>query len=369
MKVRLSNLALLVAAGALVACSKKVPEPQGKAVVVATKGETPADIAKKEVAADEAARTGEGKLDPNDPKHGQRKLMGLDTPVFVDGAQVAVLRYGDLTGVKAEELEGGAKRYRLYDYLKTIGVAPEQVKSVHFHANADRIGSVEGGELLKQKDRFKFQFVGGDTGAPLVRWDTDGLKNDFVVHEIRKMTVYVKEASPAIDKEKQCHVGNDGQCSDAIPYAKGDAAKGTRIYVDGKMVGFVKRRNVGETMAVGSDKFSVEKLVASFGVDTSAIKGVELVAGDDIIARADKIAPSLTFTLPKHGHGKVRVHVPTELQAKDSSSQERDALVSSVLVYKTTKPAARELSAISEDTDMSVLLASSAPAAQGRGER
>ena len=367
MNARLSTLALLVAAGALVACSKKVPEPS-KAVAV-TKTDKPADIAKKEVAADEAARTGEGKLDPNDPKHGQRKLMGLDTPVFVDGVQVAVLRYGDLTNVKPEELEGGAKRYRLYDYLKAIGVAPEQVKSVHFHANADRIGSLEGSELLKQKDRFKFQFVGGDTGAPLTRWDTDGLKNDFVVHEIRKMTIYVKEASPAIDKEKQCHVGNDGQCSDAIPYAKGDAAKGTRIYVDGKMVGFVKRRNVGESMAVGSDKFSVEKLVSSFGVDTSSIKGVELVAGDDIIARADKIAPSLTFTLPKHGHGKVRVHVPTELQAKDSSSQERDALVSSVLVYKTTKPAARELTAISEDTDMSVLLASSAPAAQGRGER
>ena len=104
---------------------------------------------------------------------------------------------------EAEELEGGARRYRLYDYLKAIGVAPEQVKSVHFHANADRIGSLEGAELLKQKDRFKFQFVGGDTGAPLTRWDTDGLKNDFVVHEIRKMTIYVKEASPAIDKEIQ----------------------------------------------------------------------------------------------------------------------------------------------------------------------
>jgi hypothetical protein len=371
----LRQLSLVCVAGALVACSKKAPEPQ-KSVVP-----SPAAQAKAQAAAEgQGSVGGDGKLDPNDPKHGQRKLMGLDTPVFVDGVEVAVLRYGDMAPIKSEELEGGARRYRLYDYLKSIGVAPESIKSVHVHANNDRIGSVEGSELLKDKDRFKFQFVSGDTGAPLARWETDGLKNEFSVHEIRKMTIYVKKPSPAIHPEKQCHVGPDGDCSDAIPYATGDAAKGTRVYVDGKMVGFVKRRQIGEALAMGDTaegehKFSVAKLVTSFGVDASGIKAVELVAGDDVIARANdqqwsKLAPTVYFTLPKHNHGKVRVHVPAEIQAQDGA-KDRDALVSSVLVYKSIKPASRELSAISEDTDMSVMLASSAPASQGlgRGER
>lgn len=361
------------------ACSKKTAEPK-KSVIAAPP--SPAAEAKAQAEAEgKGSVGGDGKLDPNDPKHGQRKLMGLDTPVYVDGAEVAVLRFGDMAPIKAEELEGGAKRYRLYDYLKAIGVAPESVKSIHVHANNDRIGSVEGSELLKDKDRFKFQFVSGDTGAPVARWETDGLKNEFSVHEIRKMTVYVKRPSPAIDMAHQCHVGADGACSDAIPYATHEPAKGTRVYVDGKMVGFVKRRQIGDALAMGDTaegehKFSVAKLVTSFGVDPNGIKSVELVAGDDVVARADaqawsKLAPTVFFTLPKHNHGKVRVHVPAEIQARAEGAKDRDALVSSVLVYKSIKPAARDLSAISEDTDMSVMLASTTPSSQGlgRGER
>ena len=362
----------LVVAGA-VACSKKTPEP------------TPA-IAKASPAKAEAAPAigGDGKLDPNDPKHGTRKLIGLDAPVFVDGVQVAVLRAGEMPAITPIELEGGGKRYKVYDYLKGIGVDPETIKSVHFHGNADRIASIEGSELRKEKDRFVFSYISGDTGTPLQKWDTDGLKNEFVIHEIRRVTVYVKKASPAIHKTKQCHVGADGDCSDAIPYSDGQVAKGTRVYLDGKMVGFVKRRQVTDAMMVGpaaadpsETKYSVAKLLAGMGVDPNGVKTVELMAGDDVIARATgeqfvTLAPQTNFTLPKHNHGKVRVHVPAELQAKAPGVTDRDALVSAVLLYKNTAPTTtRELVAISEDTDLSVQLAAidDARGRLGRGEQ
>lgn len=371
-------IAIAIASSSLLACSKKAPEPastgpaktaapyvypNAAALAAATKAEAP------------GATSPDGKLDPNDPKHGSRKLMGLDVGVFVDGVQTSVLRYGDLPVIPSVTLEGGAVRYKLTDYVKAIGVAPESIKSVHLHGNNDRIASVEGSELLKDKNRFQFQFLSGTTGSPVVRWDTEGLKNEFVVHEIRKVTIYVKKASALIDLKKNCHVGADGACSDAVPYASGDAVKGTRVYVDGKMVGFVKRRQLADSLimgdtATGDRKYNVAKLVAEMGVDTTGIKAVDLVAGDDVIAHADgakfaTLAPDLFFTLPKHNHGKVRVHVPADMQAtQEPAASDKDALISSIQVFKSTKPASRELTAISEDTDLSVQLASNSASAR-----
>ncbi len=365
-------MVVMAAAAALCACSRKAPEPVS--TKVDAKPSTP--VAAAPATADDGS--GQGKLDPNDPKHGTRRLKGLDTPVFVDGVQTAVLRAGELPILPRIELEGGAVRYRLYDYLKAIGVTPEKVQSIHLHGNQDRIASIEGSELLKQKDRFQFQFQSTTSGLPLQEWETEGLKNEFVSNEIRRVTVYVAKKSPAIHPTKKCHLGPDGDCSDAIPYAEGEVAKGTRVYVDGKMVGFVKRRAIGDAVAMGDNaagehQFSVTKLVTSMGVDLTGLQSVELVAGDDVIARASgddwkRLSPTINFTLPKHNHGKVRVHVPAEFQAHEDGVQDHDALVSAVLVYKSTKPTNRDLVAISENTDLSVQLAS-IDDARGRGER
>ncbi|MBX3203425.1 MAG: hypothetical protein KF764_00090 [Labilithrix sp.] len=370
----------MVVAGVLVgalACSKKTPEP-----TAVTKPAPPA--LPPAAAAAEAAIGGDGKLDPNDPKHGTRKLMGLDAPVFVDGKQIAVLRAGEMPALKPIELEGGGRRYKIYEYLEGIGVAPASIKSVHFHGNNDRIASLEGSELRKEKDRFLFSYISGNTGTPLQKWDTDNLKNEFVIHEIRRVTIYVKKPSPAIHPQRQCHVGADGDCTDAIPYADGQIAKGTRVYVDGKMVGFVKRRNVSDDMMTGAaaadpseTKYAIAKLLAGMGVDYAGADSVEIMAGDDVIARATgekfaALASQTNFTLPKHNHGKVRLHVPAEIQAQEPGVTDRDALVSAVLVYKSTKPATkRDLVTISEDTDLSVQLAAidDARGRLGRGEQ
>lgn len=361
MSLRSFIVVVSVLASVSLACSKK-----------ATRAPAPAPIAKAVTIDDEPG----AKLDPNDPKHGTRKLMNLDAPVYVDGAQVGVLRYGDLAIAPASMLGENTPMYRVYDYVKSLGVAPESMKSVHFHGNNDRISSIEGSELLKEKDRFQFKFSDETTGAALQRWDTEGLKNEFVGHEFRRVTIYVHKAAPAIHPQRRCHLAADGECTDQIPYAQGDAAKGTRVYVDGKMVGFVKRRQVGGSMLLGDNAegehmFSVAKLVASFGVDLTNVKAVELVAGDDVIGRADRLAADLSFTLPKHNHGKVRVHVPASMQAQDVSPTDRDALVSSVVVFKNVTPPRRELSAISEETDLSVQVASVGTDARdghGRGE-
>jgi hypothetical protein len=375
------QIALVGVAMTALGCSKKTPEPTpAPAKPVATSALPAAEKAAADVSGDNA-----GRLDPNDPRHGTRKLMGLDAPVYVDGTQVAILRYGELPPIPVIELEGNGKRFKLYEYLKGVGIAPETIKSVHLHGNSDRIASIEGSELRKEPNRFQFSFISGDTGTPLQKWDTEHLKNEFVIHEIRRVTVYVKKPVPAIHPTRQCHVGADGDCSDEIPYATGQVAKGTRVYVDGKMMGFVKRRQMGDALIVSppgtpaeDTRYSVAKLVAQMGVDPASIKTAELVAGDDVIARAERakgdqlatFESQTYFTLPKHNHGKVRVHVPAELQSREAASTDRDALVSAVLLYRSTTPPKRDLVAISEDTDLSVQLAAvdDARGRLGRGE-
>ncbi|MFO0742551.1 MAG: hypothetical protein U0270_42150 [Labilithrix sp.] len=354
-------LALTVLSGTF-ACSKKAAEPT-KTESVATKPVLPA------AQAAEKAMANDGKLDPNDPKHGTRKLMGLDAPVYVDGAQAGVFRAGELM-VPSRTTESGDIRWNLHDYLASIGVDMAALKSVHMYGNGDRIASLEGSEIRKDKSRFEVAFSSGDTGSPVARWTVEGLKNEFMVHEIRRIAVYVKKAPASINMTKQCHTSADGDCTAEIPYSDGVVAKGTRIYVDGKMVGFVKRRQVTDAMIVGApaadpsnNKYAVAKLLSAMNVDLTSVKTIEVMAGDDVIARATgerflAKGTDTTFSLPSHNHGKIRVHVPVEFQAQGSDVKDRDGLVSAVLVYKSAAPKnLRELTAISEDTDTSVQVA------------
>src|SRR5688500_4350579 len=113
--------ALLLVSGAFVGgatgCSRKPAEP-AKATSTSTK---PA----KSVAKTTEIYEQPGAFDANDPKHGTRKLMNLDAPVYVDGVQTSVLRYGDLVIKPFTILEGETPSYRIYDYVTSIGLAPE----------------------------------------------------------------------------------------------------------------------------------------------------------------------------------------------------------------------------------------------------
>ena len=327
-------------------------------------------VAAPAVAADEIAENDTKEARAASAAHGTRRLLNLDAPVFVDGAPVAVLRYGDLPNLPREALEGGTPSFRLVDYLAAIGVAPASVRSVHLHGNNDRIASVEGKELAREPGRFTFTFSSQTTGNPVQRWDTEGLANEFVVHEIRKVSIFVKKAPVAVHPRLRCHLGADGACTQEVPYAEAEPGKGTRLVVDGRMLGVVKRRQLGDNLVLGASAgddtlYSVALLARSFGA-SGRVAAVELVSGDEVVARADaaqwtRLAKTLAFTLARHQHGKVRVRVPAELQAPHedgSPARDEDALVSAIHVYRTTTPAPRPLARISPETDLAVRLAS-----------
>ena len=348
----LSTFGIVLLAG-LAACSKKAPATNAQAQAAAVKAGGQGD--------------GNGNQAPPDGVHGTRKMKGIDVPVFVDGSEVAVLRYGEMPAIDNVGT-AHSEAFRVSDYLRGVGVAPESVKSVYFYDGTNRVGSIEGSELAAGKDRFTFHFASGDAGNAETLWDTVGLKNTFIVHEIRKVVIFVAKAPPAIDKKLQCVLSQDGHCSEDVPYAPSpELAKGTRIYLDGKMVGYVKRRMLSNstimgTTSNGEDEYSLAKFMASLGVDNSKVQSVDLVAGDDVIARADasewsKDGANVFFTLQKHEHGKGHMHVPSAMQAKGASA-DKDAMATAVLVRVAAPASKREVVAISEETEMSAKLAS-----------
>lgn len=349
----LRNAGVIVLLSVLSACSKKAPttnaQPQTKTAIgsIGGKGD------------------GNGNGAPPDGLHGTRKMKGIDVPVYVDGSEIAVLRYGETPSLENVGTPS-ATAFRIYDYLRASGVAVDAIKTIYFYDTTNRIGSIDGSELRADKNRFAFHFSSSESGNAETLWDTVGLKNNFIVHEIRKMVIFVAKPAPAIDKKLSCVLADDGHCSEDVPFATPELAKGTRVYLDGHMVGYVKRRMLANSTIIGKstdgEHYSLAKFMTSLGVDSSKVKSVELVAGDDIIARADsnewaKDGSNLYFTLQKHEHGKGHMHVPAGMQI-DPAKGDRDALATAVLVHQATAASNREVVAISDETDMSARLAS-----------
>jgi hypothetical protein len=286
--------------------------------------------------------------------HGLRKQKNLDVPVFVDGKEVSVLRFGELPpGVEAiaksasEDPNQRVRFYRISDYLKAIGVNVARVKAVHFADKALRIASVEGNELRADKDRFVFDFLETTTGMPMQSWKTTGLKNRMKIDAILAVNVFVEKTPMAIDPGQRCYL-DDGDCMPVARFTSEDLMKGTRVYSDGKLVGYVKRRLLADSTLAGKNDrgettFSFDKYLASLGIETDNAKSVRLLAGDDVVASATAKqwaadADKLSFYLVPHSHGKVRGNVPADLQKADPAATDRDVQITAIQVFNRKEP-------------------------------
>jgi hypothetical protein len=299
--------------------------------------------------------------------HGLRKQKNLDVPVFVDGAEVSVLRFGELppgiTPVAKPASEDPNQRprfYRISDYLRAIGVNVERVKAIHFADKGLRIASIEGSELRADKDRFVFDFLETTTGMPMQSWKTTGLKNLLKIDDIMGMNVFVEKTPMTIDKGLRCYV-DDGECMPVARFASGDLMKGTRVYSDGKLVGYVKRRLLADSTlagktASGETTFSFEKYLASLGIKSANAKEIRILAGDDVVASATAKEwaadeAKLSFYLVPHAHGKVRGTIPADLQKGQSGATDRDVQVTAIQVFTHKEPRSVPVVAVDDAFD------------------
>jgi hypothetical protein len=302
------------------------------------------------------------KADEKEGPHGSRKQKDVDVPVYVDGKPIATLRYGELPAslegrVLSDHPTAGARYYRIRDYLAANGVDPARVRTIHLRGNGNRISSLDGDELARDPARFVFDFMEKDTGIARLRWDTTGLRNTFRIEEIRGLFVYVDKPVPALAGSRSCYVV-DGDCSETVPYADGEFGKGTRVYLDGKLVGQVKRRRLTDDLIVGRDdekrdRFDLAKFLQSVGVDVVHAARVELVAGDALVGRgagSDLLRPDrrATFVLPAHQHGRVLLSIPNSWTGEEDATVSRETQVTAVLIYRSAVPTKRSLTRLSD---------------------
>jgi hypothetical protein len=356
--VAVTALALFSAAPA---CTKRAPEPAAQVqapvtpVVVAssTKQESaPAPAASAPVV------------------HGLRKERATDPPVYVDGVQVGVMRWSELPPNLPEiERPGSDSKqfHRLADYVAAFGVDLSKVKGVQIGGARRTWGSLTGAELTKRKDELLFHFSKHWGGKPIVDWDTTYLQDPAKIDYFTTLAIYVKKPVPKLDPVHHCFLGDtpddsENICSDKVPYVENEMPKGTRVYVDGKLTHVVKRRLVSDeliTEGKGTDspRYSLARYLDSAGINSKAVKGVELVSIDDrFVSRAigeqwKRDAKDMSFSLIPHQHGKVKAFAPNDTLSTLGPPEADGAVVNAVLVYRNaTPPADRYLFKLDEET-------------------
>jgi hypothetical protein len=280
-------------------------------------------------------------------QHGQGQGRNRETAVYVDGKPLGVMRYLELPAsmtpmaVKAVDGLDIPRYYRLYDYVKALGVDVKKVSMVHLYGSHDRVAMIGGVELEKLKDRLVFDFTMQTGGKARCRWSTAGLRVGTHIDVIQTVTIYVDKPPPSYNDDEGTLEFTPGQPIEGIPYGIDQLVpKGTRVYVDGRLAGWVKRRTLSDKLiAPGSEKknvrFALTAYLESLGVDWKSARAVDFIARDDVATRVagTKLDDGTDwyFTMPRRNSGQALGHFPGDKLAK----------LSAIELYVKTAPPAR----------------------------
>jgi len=287
-------------------------------------------------------------LPPDTQRHGEGQGRMREPAVYVDGKPIGVLRAQEMPPSVKPRVEADIdgmdvpRYFRLYDYVAALGVDIAKIKTIQLYGSHERVAMIDGDELEKFKSALVFDYSQVNRGKARCRWYVKDLRTRTHIDVILAMTIYVDKEPPTYDR-KGGGLLLDGKVVDGIPYSDDDALpKGTRVYVDGRLTGWVKRRTLADKLiAPGTDPrdphFSVAAYLSSLGVNVSAAKTVDFLQGDDLVARIDAKSlddgTSFFFTLPRKSKGKVLEHFPGDHTAK----------VSAVEIFTKASPPARSV--------------------------
>lgn len=334
----LSTFAVIaVAASALVVgCAQKRAQPVAKTAAptqAATTLPPPPPSAEDEAAAGQVKR----------PRLGE-------AGVYVDGRSVGVLRNPELpSSLKARVVNLGegyeAKRYSFTEYARSLGVDPAKVKGLHLYGGS-RIVVVDQAEFARVGAKISFSFSQGDRGKPRVHWPAEKIRVNSTIDMLSGVVFYVDKTPPhLVDGELVMPDGS--KVEGKVPYAPAEQGNGTRVYVDGALVGTVKRKKLTDDLiapgAAGeTSKFSLTAYAAKLGADVKQVKAIDMLAGDDVVAHlAPDAARSATFHVPARNQGQILVDLP-------AGEGKRAARISAVQIFVKSTPPSREVTSLDD---------------------
>ena len=198
--------------------------------------------------------------------------------------------------------------------------------------------------LRRHRDDFLFSFTRGDSGKARMHFPpVEGFTNDSI-DTLAGVAVYVNKEPPQWDSERYFLHFGDGVEIKGMPYAHGQLRGGTRVYLDGRLVAFVKRNTLCESAvaaehrADGEVRYPLIDYLRSLGVNAGKARALELIDQDRVVARLSgrELAArrdGLRFAAPPHSQGSVVVHY-------GSGDAPADTSVSAIALYSPARAAA-----------------------------
>jgi len=284
-------------------------------------------------------------------QHGEGKKGGgngfKESCVYVDGQAKGILRYSELPSSlkpvalpEIDEMPDVARYYRLADYLEGIGIDLGKIREMQIYGSHDRIAIITGEEIRTLRAGLVFDFTQQTGGKARARWaQLHTLPHRPMVDVIMNISIYVDKAAPTM---AHGDMWLDGKVvDDPIPYVGDGVPKGTRVYADGKLDGWVRRKQLPSKLLAPSSeqahaKFSTDAFLAYVGADSRNVKAIDFFDGDTLLARVDgktwaRTKGEYVFELPTRSHGQVNESFPG-----DKSSR-----VTSIQLYVRNTPPAR----------------------------
>ncbi|HTM21336.1 MAG TPA: hypothetical protein VL172_12535 [Kofleriaceae bacterium] len=262
-----------------------------------------------------------------------------DSGVYVDGAPVAVMWFGELPvklqPVWKDEIElldfkPGDKgprerhikirRYRIAEYLEALGVDLRKVQEIHIYAPSGYPGIISGAELRRVRKDLMFAFGRETTGKPLIYFPGD-IKINTTFDHIGAIAVYIDKKAPTFTEDEDLLL--DGKSVyGIIPYYGEPLRGGIRVYKDDRLAFTIKRKKLQESLSLatkgpdGELRWNLFQFLEARGVATRDLVAAETVERDLRGVRLDRGAlEGAWFTAHPSASGQILLgaeHTPVE---------------------------------------------------------
>ena len=307
------TLALLALALAVcpAGCSQKATAPTPAASTTAAAAAAAPTTAASAAAGDE-------------DEEGTKKRRLAEPTTYLDGQPIAGIRFLEMPQklqVTWKQFRNGrfVRLYSLADYIESLGVDLTTIKQVHLIGGRNRHVIIDGDELTRTRDKLFFMFTPG--GKPRMQFPGGGMKVNTQIDMLQTLLIYQQRTPPKYSQRDLYTYFEEGVRIQGIPYESAERPGGTRVYVDGALVGAIKRKLLPNAAArpgtteQGLTRFGLRAYLEHIGVSLAALQGMELVGDEEVAATFDAKAieekvPGLDFTLPKRNRGRIEVHLP-----------------------------------------------------------
>lgn len=288
--IHVRELVFFVLLAALVGCAdKKSPAPSPPPSATAAPAPAPASGS-----AEPVAKTSDDydkdEYVPAEFKSGADRWR--DTGVYVDGKFVGLLAWAELplaakpvwAQVKASAPKrygtsdtgwrwAKERRYRFRDLIDAYGYDLAKVKEIHVYGPKFSQTIIATGDDLRSKAGADFMFhFGGSVSGKAIPDVPDGFGNGKTPDKISSVMIYVEKKPPVL--ERNVGLVLDGELQEGVPYFGTPLRGGVRVYLDDRLVAYVKRQDLPEpqqTSASGEPQWKLFDYLRSRGVNVDSV--------------------------------------------------------------------------------------------------